>query len=277
MKVLKMRSISLRVLRTIAIAIILFLALLYFFQRPLIFPGAYHLHSKEKIESNLPIIKLTTPDGVEIQLLKASSEKETDRAILMLHGNADLASNQIQHLNRADILDLGFNVYALEYRGYNENKGYPSENTLNIDALTALQYLEKQGYKKIIYYGHSIGTGVATRLVKEKTPFALILESPFNNLAKAAHYAFPFIPKPVTDVLLKDEFASDETLATTEVPHVLIMHAQDDPVLNFHMGEDLFKKVKSPHKVFIESQTGGHNDVLLFKRKDLIEFLKSLD
>lgn len=241
------------------------------------FPGAYHMHKTDLPENKtLPVISLTTPDGINIQLLKSSNGQNTDKAILMLHGNADLASNQIINLNRLDILNLGYDVYALEYRGFNGNKGYPSEETLNTDALTALKYLEKQGYTKIIYYGHSIGTAVAVRLVKEKIPQALILEAPFDNLANAAHFGFSFIPKPVISLLLKDKFKSDETLSQIEVPNVLIMHSHDDPVLGFNMGKTLFEKTKSPHKVFIESLFGGHNNVLDYKRKDLIKFLQSL-
>lgn len=64
----------------------------------------------------------------------------------------------------------------------------PSEDGLATDAKAIYDYARlKAPTKNVFIWGHSMGTGVATRAVSEfsdigNPPSALILESPFNNL-----------------------------------------------------------------------------------------------
>lgn len=79
-------------------------------------------------------------------------------------------------------------AYSCIYSGYGDSSGRPSEDGLNADAHAIWKYAKKHAPSKDIYiWGHSMGTGVATRLVAELSdagtpPKALVLESPFNNL-----------------------------------------------------------------------------------------------
>jgi hypothetical protein len=231
---------------------------------------------QSRLDTNLPVINLTTPDGIDIQLIKASSGIDTDKAILAFYGNADAAPSHILAFNRPDILNLGFNVYVLEYRGYNGNKGTPSERGFNIDARTALQYLESQGYKTIVYHGHSIGSAVAVGLAQNRIPEAMILVSPFTSLAEAARTTVPFLPVPVIRMLLKDQYANDQILPQLEIPNLLIIHALDDEILSPQMGRTIYELANSPNKTLVESEFGGHNNVLAATRHYLINFLRSL-
>jgi len=239
----------------------------------LLFPGAYFLPSVAREDKNLRVIPLKTSDGISIQLYTFADSPKHKRAILVFHGNADLAARKIYELA---FLKDKYNIYSMEFRGFNKNKGRPSERTLNLDAKAALKYLRSQGYEGIIYYGHSIGTAVAVRLVKEEVPLALILEAPLDNLLNAAHSAFPFLPKFMIRMLLKDKFNSTKTLSRIVVPNVLIMHGEKDNILEIQMARNLFAKINSPNKVFKVYERGGHMNLLHFARKDLQEFLSNL-
>ena len=269
-----------RILKSLAMSFVTLLALLYIGQRILIFPGAYFLSSKAPEDRGLIAIPLETPDGVTIQLYTFASQpladkdrKKQKQAILVFHGNADLAARKIYELG---FLRDKYEIYALEFHGFNKNKGFPSEETLNMDAKTALKYLHSQGHEEIIYYGHSIGTGVATRLVREEMPLALILEAPFDTLLHAANDTIFFLPKGLLEILLKDKFDSVKTLSTIAVPNVLIMHGAKDDILSIKLGRSLFAQVNSPNKVLKIYETANHMNILQYAKKDVLEFLTSI-
>ena len=59
--------------------------------------------------------------------------------------------------------------------------------------------------QRIVYFGESLGSGVAVRLALTHPPAALVLRSPFTSLADAARYHFPYLP---VGLLLRDRYAS---------------------------------------------------------------------
>ena len=99
---------------------------------------------------------------------------------------------------------LGYHVLAFDYRGYGDSSfAFPDEETMLQDALAAFDFAssricpppeEEDGSgraAKIIVHGHSLGTGVATRLGaalsseegRRRRPSAYVLEAPFNRMA----------------------------------------------------------------------------------------------
>lgn len=87
--------------------------------------------------------------------------------ILFLHGNAATRafSARIQHY-QAFSTRLGANVLAIDYRGFADSSGHPSEVGLVTDAKTAFDWLVSHGKKAedILIVGHSLGTGVSGQL-----------------------------------------------------------------------------------------------------------------
>lgn len=60
------------------------------------------------------------------------------------------------------------NVLAIDYRGFAESTGYPTERGAIDDALSAIKWLIGQGAKPedILVIGHSLGAGIATQSVE---------------------------------------------------------------------------------------------------------------
>jgi acetyl esterase/lipase len=84
---------------------------------------------------------------------------------------------------------LGANVLAIDYRGFAESTGTPSEDGLAIDARAAWDWLISNGAKAedILIMGHSLGTGVSGRLAaslsSEEVPYrGVVLMSPFSSI-----------------------------------------------------------------------------------------------
>uniref|UniRef100_A0A8C6WNQ0 Lysophosphatidylserine lipase ABHD12 n=1 Tax=Neogobius melanostomus TaxID=47308 RepID=A0A8C6WNQ0_9GOBI len=201
-----------------------------------------------------------------------SSLGSAQSAILYLHGNAGTslpAGAALTAVLFQVLSALGFHVIAFDYRGWGDSDGSPSELSMTSDALFIYHWLKVRLNKAPLYvWGHSLGTGVATNVVRrlcdrDSPPDALILESPFTNIreeAKSHPFSMVYRFLPGFDWFFLDTisandiyFASDDNVNHISCP-VLILHAEDDAVVPFHLGKKLYHAASrsqslSGHKV----------------------------
>jgi abhydrolase domain-containing protein 12 len=90
--------------------------------------------------------------------------------ILFLHGNAATRAftARVQHYLTFSSR-FGSNVLAVDYRGFGDSTGTPSEQGLIRDARAAWDWLARKGVsaQDVLIVGHSLGTGVGAALAKE--------------------------------------------------------------------------------------------------------------
>jgi abhydrolase domain-containing protein 12 len=117
---------------------------------------------------------------------------KTNPTILFFHGNAATRAlkARIQHYT-AFSSRLSANVLAIDYRGFGDSTGTPTEHGLARDARAAWNYLIKSGATadQILIVGHSLGTGVSALLGAELSdegisPKGVVLLSPFSSISK---------------------------------------------------------------------------------------------
>jgi fermentation-respiration switch protein FrsA (DUF1100 family) len=208
---------------------------------------------------------LGTDDGVRLHgwFLPAAEPSRRGRnaaphTLLFLHGNAGNVSHRGPSL--AIFAKLGLDVLIIDYRGYGQSHGRPSEHGLNRDAAAAWHWLtavRNIAPEQIVIFGRSLGGAVATTLAARERPGALIVESSFTDIAAMARLHHPLLARLVP---LRYRFASLDALARVDCP-VLILHSRDDGVVPFAHGRALFDAATAP-KRFIEL-TGGHNEGFL--------------
>ena len=90
--------------------------------------------------------------------------------VLFLHGNAATRAFRARVLHyEAYSSRLGANVLAIDYRGFADSTGTPSEQGLITDARASWDWLVQQGAREddILIVGHSLGTGVASQLAAQ--------------------------------------------------------------------------------------------------------------
>ncbi|XP_054443431.1 lysophosphatidylserine lipase ABHD12 isoform X1 [Pteronotus mesoamericanus] len=184
--------------------------------------------------------------------------------ILYLHGNAGTRGGDHRVELYKVLSSLGFHVVTFDYRGWGDSVGIPSERGMTYDALHVFDWIKaRSGDNPVYIWGHSLGTGVATNLVRrlcerETPPDALILESPFTNIREEAkshpfsviYRYFPgfdwFFLDPITSSGIK--FANDENVKHISCS-LLILHAEDDPVVPFELGRKLYN-IAAPSRSF---------------------------
>ena len=98
--------------------------------------------------------------------------------IAYFHGNGGNIAYRGERIRTFWQAHLG--LLMVEYPGYGGNPGSPSEAGMIAAGRAALDFLDKQGVSsdRLILYGESIGSGIATRLATEHLVAGLILESP---------------------------------------------------------------------------------------------------
>lgn len=192
--------------------------------------------------------------------------------IIYLHGNAANRAAPFRTAAYAQFTSrLQANVIAIDYRGFGDSEGVPSEEGLVRDAKAAWDYVQSKSNgsgSNVVIVGQSLGTGVGskvTRLLVEQgtPPQALMLIAPYLSLRKLVpQYRIGglipilspamYIPfaNTLLDYTLKTVFASDEALPALlssppshRLPHVIISHATDDEVIPYSHGELLFESI----------------------------------
>jgi len=93
--------------------------------------------------------------------------------------------------------DNGYGVLLFDYRGYGGCLGQPSEERLVADGIAAVRYLSKREdveVDELVYFGESLGAGVAVTTAGSCLAAALSLRSPFTSLSDVAGVHYPYLP-----------------------------------------------------------------------------------
>lgn len=121
--------------------------------------GAWFILSDEYYHA-LPVV----PSSVTPHIAPALRARPT---VLFFHGNAATRAfkARVQYY-KAFSSRLAANVFAIDYRGFADSTGTPSEAGLVKDARAAWDWLVAHGAQPedILVMGHSLGTGVSSQL-----------------------------------------------------------------------------------------------------------------
>ncbi len=113
--------------------------------------------------------------------------------IIYYGGNAEEISWNIPNFQR--YLDASF--LLLNYRGYGDSSGTPSEAVLKADALAAFDHFSTvyaTTPSQIILFGRSLGSGVAVYVASQRTVAGVVLVTPFDSMTAVASHHYPLLP-----------------------------------------------------------------------------------
>lgn len=174
--------------------------------------------------------------------------------VIHFHGNGGNISNRIDHLKL--LHQAGVNAVVFDYRGYGKSRGTPSEAGLIEDGLAVRSFLvEKYGVKdqQFVYFGESLGGGVACGVAKIKPPERLLLKSTFTSVTDRGAEIYSWLP---VRALSRTEFANWKAIPEFHFP-LLVIHGKGDEIIPFHHGEKLYELANQP-KQWLEIP-GSHN------------------
>ena len=192
--------------------------------------------------------------------------------LLYAHGNGeDLGLNLHTYLSA--FRDHGLDVYSFDYRGYGISDGRPGTARACEDAEAAYQHLvcdRKIPPDRIILYGQSLGAALALDLAARHKTAGLIVESGFVSA---------FRVKTVIPLLPIDKYLNTCRMREVRCP-VLVMHGEQDQVIPFWHGQELYRLAPEP-KLAYWSELAGHCDIRCRREGEywqrLQEFLRLVD
>ncbi len=170
-------------------------------------------------------VVLTTDDGLRLGAWWVPARGAGGSAVLVANGNAGHRGLRAP-LARA-LADRGLSVLLFDYRGFGGAAGAPDERGLARDVRAARRALvDELGVPpdRLLYLGESLGAAVVAELAVEHPPAALVLRSPFSDLAAVGRFHYPFLP---VRTLLRDRYPVEEHVARVRAPVSVVYGAQD--------------------------------------------------
>ena len=230
-------------------------------------------------------VNFKTQDGVKLNawLMFSSVDSKNAPTLLYFHGNAGNIGLRMPNYKEL-VQRCKANVFAVEYRGYGDSEGEPSERGLTLDGVAAWKYLLTRSdvidTSNIVIFGRSLGGAVAIHLAsilqneskksdEEIRPSALLLENTFTSVQEMAIQLFPLLRATscIMDRLLENKWQNIDRIENVNCPILFLSGAKDNIVPPSHM-KRLYELASSNRnssssnnvkmKIFPNS---GHNDI----------------
>ena len=261
-----LRRLVLSLLSLVVVGYVAAAAFLAIRETALVYPGA----NRPSEPGGVPADSLTVPwdtvsvlanDGVRVLLLRSTLSDAPDAPwILYFHGKGALIGDR-GSVNRYKLFrDVGFNVLAAEYRGYGDSgDATPSETGVYADARAAWSYLTGTLHvdgARVVIYGWSLGSGVATELATEVHPAGLVTEGTFTSAPAVGRVMYPWAP---TGLIMENRFDNLSKVKGLNVPH-LLLHGRKDDVVPLSQAERILAAAPDPTRLV--SLDAGHSAVI---------------
>ena len=207
-------------------------------------------------------VELVAADGVRLHAWLVHPDVEPVGRVLFLHGNAQ---NVSYHLPAALWwVAEGYEVLALDYRGYGRSAGSPTIDGALLDVDAALGFVETRGAADGLpshVFGQSLGASLAILALAADPRAAgrvdaLVVEAGFARFGRVAAeiasrvaFTWPLQWLPRLTLAALDDPV--DAIGAVGVPTVVV-HSADDRIVAIDHGRELFAAARPP-KRFVEA------------------------
>jgi fermentation-respiration switch protein FrsA (DUF1100 family) len=205
-------------------------------------------------------LALRAADGVELFAWFLPARGEPRATVLFLHGNAENISTHFA--NVAWMPAEGFNVLALEYRGYGKSAGSPSLSGVQLDIDAALRtLLERRDVdpRRIVLFGQSLGGALALHYAahgpRRNVLRAVIADSAFSDYRVIVReklsgflltWPFQWLPAVTVD----NGYSPLAAIASVSPVPLLLIHGEGDTIVPPHHSERLYEAATQPKELW---------------------------
>jgi alpha-beta hydrolase superfamily lysophospholipase len=229
--------------------------ILYFIQDFLLFHPV-PLAKDYQFSFSQPFVELNIPtsDNRNLHVVKFTVDSSKG-IILYFHGNRQ---NVERYANYAQLFTKpGYEVWMMDYPGFGKTTGTRTEQNLYSDAMLLYNMARNQiPADKIIMYGKSIGTGIASYVAANNPCQQLILETPYYSINALAMHYFPIYP---VALLTRYSLPNYKHIQNVQAP-VTIFHGTNDEIIPYQHAVRL--KNMLPNLQLVTVQGGKHNNLI---------------
>ena len=219
-------------------------AVMYFLQRKLIY------FPTRKIPHNFSQLELVNQnESIEVIIL---NEGKND-ALLYFGGNAESVIYNAEDFLTSFPLHT---VYMLNYRGYGQSTGHPTEKGIFSDTLLLFDKVQEK-HQNISVIGRSLGSGVAVYLASKRPLNKMALITPYDSIKSLGQSKFIIFP---VFLLLKDKYDSLRRVKHIQAKTIALV-AENDEVIPKKHSLRLINAFPPEQITAITIKNSGHNDI----------------
>jgi pimeloyl-ACP methyl ester carboxylesterase len=185
-----------------------------------------------------------------------SKEGSPEDVLLVFHGNGGVALDGRWYRERARSAG-NWKTFLMEYPGYGNRDGIPSEKSFTEAGVEALDLLAQMPGRRIWMLGGSLGSGTASATVARRPDkvAGLLLVTPFNSLVATAAHHYPWFQ---ISLFLRTRFDSEKNLSGYSGPVAFLVSANDTTV-PATLGRKLYDGYAGRKRLWIDPE--GDHDV----------------
>lgn len=193
--------------------------------------------------------------------LIAEPRGEARGTLVVFHGNAGHAGHRGFYGELVD--GLGLRLILAEYPGYGPRTGELGEENLVADAAATVELVRRDfgASGPLVLFGESLGAGVtaaASARVGHAGIAGIVLATPWDRLENVAAHHYPWLPRPLLSLFLRDRYDSVAHLAGWTGPSAVIV-AERDGIVPAAFGQALFAALAGDKALRVVAGA-DHND-----------------
>ena len=173
--------------------------------------------------------------------------------IVYFGGNAEEVS-----VNIGAFAERCATTVLMNYRGYGESTGKPSERHLVGDAVAVSEWAkERFPDRPLVLFGSSLGAGIAVLAAAQIGPEAAILLSPYRSIARVAQKHFRVFP---VRWMLRHPFRAESVVGA--MPPALVIASSEDEIIPYEESLGMvraMRAVENAPRIEFLSIDGRHN------------------
>lgn len=235
------------------------------------FPMPQHVSAPSALGYTYEDVFLRAADDTHLHAWLIKPKPPLRGTVYFLHGNAENISTHF----RATVwlLESGYQVFALDYRGYGLSAGKPDVPEVFLDIEAGADWINRhlsnelgERESPLFLFGQSLGASLAITYAHRDTQFnsrfdGLITEaafSRFDSIAKhvAAQNWITWGVQYPAKWLIGQKYDPLDAIGLLEGTPKLLVHSTDDEIIPYRFGKALFDRALEPKEWIVAS--GAH-------------------
>ena len=228
--------------------------------------------------SNFKEVNYTIDKDTITSLVFTSQKEKAKATVLYFHGAGGNVSSYVKFVQ--PLIEDNFNVIMVDFRGYGKSSGKPTHLNIASDAQIIFNDVIKNPQfknQKILIYGVSMGTQVATNLAKNNQSKidGLILDGCISSFTDIAADSSPKEQQQMIQQYLTSPYSPKEDIKTITNLPILFIHSREDKSVPISHQETVFNNAISPKKS-LWVYTGDHIMAPVDHKEEFVRRINSI-